>query len=490
MLTSLLLVLSAVSGDSEIAPIERALASVRTESICADVRFIASDELEGRDSPSQGLRLAARFLRARLERLGFQPGGDDGFFDRYELEQTGLDLDATTASVVRAGSDDVRALAFGRDYAFWGSGEHELDGPIVYIGAGGAAELEGVDLAGKWALVVDGDAPRTRESYRASMERSERLRAAGALGILSAPAPGGADAAERDARLAETAEASRFGRMRMPGEDERMPGEGRDGRRERPRTVSLLLSSTLAGELLGTDAPKPGTELGARLRDRRKQAAPARVELENVAGLWPGTDLAHEVIVLSAHYDHVGVSGGEIYNGADDNGSGTCGLLAVAEALRAYGPLRRSVLLLWVSAEEKGLFGSAAWTKDPTLPEGMRAVCNLNVDMIGRNAPEQLLITPTKASEHYNGLTRLAERLAPLEGFPVLGDADEFWGRSDHANFARNLGIPVAFLFSDVHEDYHQPGDDVEKLDCDKVGRVVRLLVRMLHELQADELGV
>jgi hypothetical protein len=481
MLTALLLVLAAGGGSGN-APIERALASVRSESICADVRFIASDELAGRDSPSPGLRLAARFLRARLERLGLRPAGDDGFFDRYALERTGLDADASKAWIVRDGQE--RELQLGHDYAFWGSGEHELDGPVVHVGAGSEAELQGVDLAGKWALVVEPGGARTRDSWRAMGERTERLRAAGALGILSVPEPGGAGAADADGQLAETAAAARSGRLRMPGES---ASRGRD----RPRTVSLSLSTALASELLGAgERPRPGTDLGVRLRDRRKQAAPERVELENVAGLWPGSDLANEVIVLSAHYDHVGVSGGEIYNGADDNGSGTSGLLAVAEALTSYGPLRRSVLFLWVSAEEKGLYGSAAWTKEPTLPEGMRAVCNINVDMIGRNAPDKLMITPTKAHEHHNGLTRLAEQLAPLEGFPVLGDADEYWGRSDHANFAENLGIPVAFLFSDVHEDYHQPGDDPEKIDCDKIRRVARLLVRMLDGLQADVLGL
>jgi Zn-dependent M28 family amino/carboxypeptidase len=152
--------------------------------------------------------------------------------------------------------------------------------------------------------------------------------------------------------------------------------------------------------------------------------------------------------------------------------------------------MRRSVLLLWVSGEEKGLWGSGAWTKKPTLAAGFRAVANVNVDMIGRNAPDLLLITPTKALEHYNGLTRLAESLAPLEGFPQLGSCDDFWERSDHRNFAVNLGIPVAFLFSQIHEDYHQPGDDAEKIDCDKIRRVSRLVVRMLDGLQGDTLGL
>lgn len=471
------------SGSSDAAAVERALVSVRSENICADVRFIAADELEGRDTPSAGLRLAARYIRARLERLGFQPAGDDGFFDRYALERGGLDLPACKAWLIRDGRE--RELAFGQDYAFFGDAEHELEGPLVFVGTGSAADLEGLELGGKWALVLDQGSGRDRGSWEERMQRIERVRAAGALGLVTAPDPSlpAKDLAERDARLARSADFAGRSSLRAPGTDQEPGMQG----------VSLSLKSALVQELLGSaGTPKIGAELGARLKERRKRRATEVFELENVAGLWPGSDpvLGQEVIILSAHYDHEGIHNGEIYNGADDNGSGTTGLLAVAEALVSYGPMRRSVLLLWVSGEEKGLLGSEAWTRQPTLPPERKPVCNINVDMIGRNAPDKLLITPTKALPEYNGLTRLAEALAPLEGFPVLGSCDEYWQRSDHVNFAQNLKIPVAFLFSDVHEDYHQPSDDADKIDCDKIRRVVRLLVRMLDGLQADALAL
>jgi len=118
-------------------------------------------------------------------------------------------------------------------------------------------------------------------------------------------------------------------------------------------------------------------------------------------------------------------------------------------------------------------------------------VCDINIDMIGRNAPDKLLIAPTRAlGSEYNGLTRLAEALAPREGFPVLGSADEYWRRSDHMNFAVNMKLPVAFLFSDVHEDYHEPTDTPDKIDYDKIRRVVRLVLRMLDALQENELNL
>jgi len=145
------------------------------------------------------------------------------------------------------------------------------------------------------------------------------------------------------------------------------------------------------------------------------------------------------------------------------------------------------VLLIWVSGEEKGLWGSRAWSDDPWLPEGCRPVANLNIDMIGRNAPDELYIPPSADHEHHNGIVKLAQGLAPLEGFPTLESADDYYHRSDQAMFAR-LGIPVAFLFAGIHEDYHEPTDTPDKIDCDKIRRVVRTVLRMLDAMQTDTL--
>jgi len=461
------------------AALERALDSIETRSIAADVRFLASDELEGRDTPSAGLRLAARYLRARLERLGFQPGGDHGFFDVYQLQRRGVDTEQSRAWITRG--EEQHELAFGPDYVFRGGGEHQFEGRVTFVGSASESDLKGLELGGRWALVIDGGGDR-RRSWAERGARIERLQAAGALGMLTAiPADATPEQiAERTQSLERTAQSALRPRLEVVGREE----EGGD-------LPSLSLAPSAARLLLeGQGVPVPGQDLGVRLKERRVLAPPEVIEVENVAGLWRGSDpeLDDEVIVLSAHYDHVGVQDGEIYNGADDNGSGSAGLLAVAEALSHYGPLRRSVLILWVSGEEKGLLGSWAWTREPTLPEGMRAVCDVNIDMIGRNPPGQLMITPSSAREEYNGLVRLAESFAPLEGFPELGSADEYWSRSDHHNFSEHLKIPVAFLFSGEHEDYHRPGDDAEKIDADKIRRVARLVARLLDGLQDDRL--
>lgn len=455
---------------AEIAALDRALDSIRAESISADLYFVASDEMEGRDSPSQGLRITARFIRARLQRLGWTPGAKDGYFYEYPLPMSRVDAAACGVTFAKGDSkgDSADKLVFGTDYTFSerGQSEYTKTGSVIFGGAMSEDDVEEIEFEGHWILFRQGEGPTWR--------RTSAARRAGALGMLIGPAEDGAESMRaRIESMTATAIAGRIGSRR--------------------RSWPQLYVSDQAFERLlaraGRSQLAAGDELGIELTERRATVAEDMM-LENVCGIWPGTDLKDEVIILSAHYDHVGVTGGEIFNGADDNGSGTCGLLAVAEALTHYGPMRRTIMLMWVSAEEKGLLGSAAWTKNPWLPEGMKAIANVNIDMIGRNAPAQLHITPTSEHDAYNGLTKVAERNAPLEGFPVLGSADAYWNRSDHANFSRNMGLPVAFLFSDVHEDYHKSTDTPDKIDYDKIRRVSRLVVRMLHDLQADQLDL
>lgn len=455
--------------------LERALDTVRVEDLSADVHFLADDAMGGRDTPSEGLRLAARFVRARLQRLGFQPGAEHGWFHTYPLELRQVDVAGSGVAI--EGRGPLRALALGTDYFPWVRGYDNVSatGPVTFVGE--VEDFEGFDLQGRWAYVL--------ESSGSLRRRGRALEAAGAIGMLVEPGPSydSEPYAERFARLVERMTTPSYG---YPRKQSAEAGAERDAF----RTV-YLAESAAAG--LVPEGTLPGADLRLTVTEtmRRAGSEEGTILVENVAGFWPGEDpvLRKEVIIVSAHYDHVGKrDDGRIFNGADDNASGSCGLLAVAEALRAYGPMKRSVLLLWVSGEEKGLWGSQAWTEAPWLPDGAKPLCDINIDMIGRNAPDHLLITPTAEHEAFNGLSRIAMALAPQEGFPTLGSADEYWSRSDHRNFNVNLGIPVAFLFADVHEDYHKETDTPDKIEYDKMRRIVRLVVRMLDALQAPDL--
>ena len=199
---------------------------------------------------------------------------------------------------------------------------------------------------------------------------------------------------------------------------------------------------------------------------------------ENVVAFIEGSEFPEEIVVISAHYDHLGISGDAIYYGADDNGSGTSAILEIAEAfqqavLAGDGP-KRSILFLHVTGEEKGLLGSKYYTNFPIFPLE-NTVTNLNIDMIGRvdeahtNNPNFIyLIGSDKLSSELHLLSeKINERFTKLDldyTFNDENDPNRFYYRSDHYNFAKN-NIPIIFYFNGTNDDYHRPSDTAEKLN-------------------------
>ena len=198
---------------------------------------------------------------------------------------------------------------------------------------------------------------------------------------------------------------------------------------------------------------------------------------------------------MSAHMDHIGVTrpappdGDSINNGADDDASGTAGLMEISEALASMPTRpRRSVVFLHVSGEEKGLLGSEWYSDHPTLPL-RQIVANVNVDMIARNANDSIVVIGKEYSTMGPQVNAIRARHPELN----LVAADDIWPeerfffRSDHFNFARKE-VPSIFFFSGVHEDYHRPSDEVEKIDADKAARVSRFVYYLVHEVaNADQ---
>jgi Zn-dependent M28 family amino/carboxypeptidase len=210
----------------------------------------------------------------------------------------------------------------------------------------------------------------------------------------------------------------------------------------------------------------------------------------NVIAVLPGSDpaLAAEYVAVVAHMDHVGVGrplgGDSIYNGADDNASGTAGLLAIAEAAAGLRPApRRSMLLLAVSGEERGLLGSRYYAEHPTVPLE-RVVALVNLDMISRNRPDSVYLNGWGKSEVSDLVRRLAAERTDL-GLavgPDLEDRPVTPADSDHYPFQRR-GIPYIFFYSGGHPDYHRPGDHPDRVDADKAARIARLALATMLEL-------
>ena len=225
------------------------------------------------------------------------------------------------------------------------------------------------------------------------------------------------------------------------------------------------------------------------------------VQTENVVAIIEGSTLPEEYIVISSHLDHEGIKNGEIYNGADDDGSGSVALLEIAEAFQAAveagnGP-KRSIIFLHVSGEEKGLLGSRYYTDNPLYPLA-NTVANLNIDMVGRTDPKResdnnnyiYLIGSDRLSTELHQVSEAANKatvnLSLDYTYNAEDDPNRFYFRSDHYNFAKN-NIPVIFYFNGTHADYHKPTDTVEKIRYDLLAQRAQLVFYTAWELANRE---
>jgi Zn-dependent M28 family amino/carboxypeptidase len=270
---------------------------------------------------------------------------------------------------------------------------------------------------------------------------------------------------------------------------------------ERQNATSIF-AALYAGQPLEPFALNPDKKLAIVIKVKSDPAS-----TQNVVAVFEGSDpvLKNEYVALGAHYDHVGVgipvNGDAIYNGADDDGSGTTALLSIAEALtKASMRPKRSVLFVWHAGEEKGLWGSRYFTTYPTVPLD-KIVTQINIDMIGRSkkegdtnprnrelsGPNEIYVIgsrmmSTELGELTDSVNKQYLNLTYDYRYDDPGDPNRFFTRSDHYNYARR-GIPIVFFFDGEHEDYHRPGDSVDKIDFQKMERVARTIYMTLWEI-------
>jgi hypothetical protein len=479
---------------------------IETTRLRADLSFIASDELEGRDTPSRGLDLAARYLAARLQALGLKPAGDDGsYFQRFGTTRRAVDPAKATLSL----SD--RAFTNADDFLATAPGAGE--GAMVYVGHGHVVKKKsldayaGVDVKGKIVVAHAGypdgisradlrgeSGPDTWETPASYAARH------GAVGVVLVP-----DyptlAGWRTSR--ETAASARGG-LTVDAFQEKRPA---------PVPVVVAAMPLVAAIFSGESISAADV---ARLAQDRKPHAPvvlgekkrlrldigARIEAvptQNVVAIYEGGDpaLKHEYVALGAHYDHVGLSAtgtDRINNGADDDGSGTVAILNMAEALVRGGVrTKRSWLFVWHAGEERGLWGSRYFVEHPTVPLD-KIVTQLNVDMIGRSkkpgdgvagnaaltGPSEVYVIGSKMMS--SSLGALSEKvnkdfldLSFNYKYDDPADTNRFFFRSDHYNYAKK-GVPIIFYFSGVHQDYHRVSDEIGAIDFAKLEKVSRTI--------------
>lgn len=474
--------------------------------------FIASDELEGRNTPSRGLDTAALYLASHLSRWGLRPAGDNGtYFQRIALRRTLIDAAQTKAEI------NGQAFNYGKDFlASLAAGS--ASGRLVFVGHGWAIKsknlnaYKGIDVRGK-IIVHIGGFPKGVTFHDLTGKQGEEWDNAysygqrnGALGRIIIPAFQNLASWEQSRHEAEeegSVEVEKF----VSSEAAPIPaitasprmlaalfgGESRHG--------AQIFNATATGETIEPFDFSLGKKVSFTIGVKTKTEY-----TQNVVAVMEGSDptLKSEYVAIGAHYDHVGigtpVNGDAIYNGADDDGSGTVSVMAMAEAFSQGPRPRRSILFIWHAGEERGLWGSRYFTLNPTVPID-KIVADLNIDMIGRckkagdsdpqksDMPEPnevFLIGPkvmsTELFELSESVNRAFLNLKFNYRYDDVKEPNQYFFRSDHFNYARK-GIPIIFYMDGDHPDYHKPSDSIEKIDFDYMERVARTIFATAWEL-------
>ena len=440
----------------------------------ARLEFLSSDFMRGRNTPSPELNIAASYLVSNYRAMGFQPGGEGGTFYQwypYPLRR----LDASAARLQVTGGSGPVELAAGRDFFTAGGTTGELTGPLVYVGRAPDAAMAAGSLRGRIAVAaLPGPGNRDWRIER-NRVRNAAQRAGASAVVFVLDAPWTADSVARYATLAGRPSRTLGATVAYP---QFLLTQDAAGRLFRAAGLELAQQWQAGSAASFAPVPLAGLTAAAALpmQDVDQERAP------NVVAILPGSDpvLRNEYVVLSAHMDHVGVgqpvNGDSIYNGADDDGSGTTGILEVARAFASMSVRpKRSIVILHVSGEEKGLLGSEWFAEHPTVPLG-RIVADINIDMIGRNNPDSVVVLG-KAYSSLGATANAVQRAHPELHLTLADDIwpqERFFFRSDHFNFARKE-VPAIFFFSGVHPDYHRPSDEVAKIDFDKLTRIARM---------------
>ena len=484
----------------------------------ANLQVLASDEFEGRETTTRGEKLASLFIASELEKYGVKPYGDNGtYFQNFDLLTSGyapesiitlLDESDSPFGDFLLGDDFIKSGRGLADSAF-----AKQSTGIVFASYGitqkefNYDDYADIDVKGKTVLILPGEPQReknksegaapTRQVTLAANEAKIKLAAEkGAVGVLLI----------LDERMK-----SFWSRMKDFGTQPSISFPSKN----QPTAVKEIpifmvserfVEKIFSGEkysyeninemIKAKESPKP-FELSKSFKYDIKPFSNV-VSSRNVIGLIEGTDpnLKNEFVVLSAHYDHVGVRGNVVSNGADDDGSGTVAVLESARILSLNLQNKRSILTVFHTGEEKGLLGSRYATDNGNFMNGV--IADINMDMVGRESVDSIhCIGSDKLSTEFAYL--IQEENSKSVDFVLNykyddpNDPNRFYYRSDHYNYARK-GIPVVFFFDDMRADYHRPTDDVEKINFEKILKTAKLscnialaVTNLDHKLTVDK---
>ncbi|HVM91565.1 MAG TPA: M28 family peptidase [Terriglobales bacterium] len=463
-----------------------------------DIKVLASPQMEGRGAGTKGLTRAQHILEKRYKSLGLEPAGTNGYLQPFSVI-TGAQLKGKNEFVVTTGGQK-RELKSKQDYVpFSFSSSGSVHAPLVFVGYGVTADefhyddYAGVDVKDKIAVALrfepssfaekSGKQGLTRHSQLITKAINARNHGAKALIMVNGKlGDGEEDLLTRFGSVSGPQDVGIiFAQVKNAVADEWLKAEGK----------SL---AALQDQINSSSKPASFELAKNETASLTVNIKTTRATVNNVLAYLPGkTD---EYVIVGAHYDHLGRGNfdslapsqiGQIHPGADDNGSGTAGVLELARIFSSQsaaqkGQLRRGILFMSFAGEELGLLGSAEWVKNPTRPLD-KAVAMLNMDMIGRIKDQKVYIGGVGTG---STLKADVEKAAGSSGFKIEYSPGGY-SSSDHTSFVSKK-IPVLFFFSGLHSDYHKPSDTWDKINPDSAARLVDVVGATAEELaNADD---
>ncbi len=485
---------------------DKAAASITLAELRDHLYYLASDALEGRMPGEQGYRIAARYAATQFRAAGLEVPdfGEEitDFLQPVPLQR--LEFGSNNyLKLVSNGKEDK--FEFGEKYLLFRPGGIEVDSKPktpLFLGYGisepehGWDDLEGHEIEGRLVIIMPG-APQKEgkpvlpkdlhEEYAAQFRGSFKK-----VGVLIQKKAGGIIVTPN----LEIVMAWNMLRNMLTRRSISMPGsDGGHGSSDFPVPVLIAHPDVVNAMFKGRDYDPLGQKGEYGTFELEDVECVLNIDLEkvrfdsyNVVAIIRGSDpqLQNEYITVGAHLDHVGTQNGKVFNGADDNASGCVAILEAAEAV-AVSPPRRSVIFVLYTAEELGLFGSSYFVGNSPVPLE-QVVVNINLDMVGRNDAQPPGLLVIGSQEICGGLKELVidtnERRVNAELNFCIDESDplNYFNRGDHINFHRK-GIPVVFLSSGEHKDYHTPNDDAEKIDFERLHSAALLTYELVMEL-------
>lgn len=473
----------------------------------SNLEFLASDELEGREITTRGEKLAALYISEELEKYGVLPFGDNGtYFQEFLVEVSGFNENSKISFV--SNNEDPISFFNGNNIVFnprliptidYNNKEYE----VIFVGYGIFSEeenynsYEGIDVDGKVVLFLNGTpkingrevlADSTIRRYRRSSEKSKLAYSKGAVGALILP-------------NSETLKYWKYFQSWTNNKSFKLIDEF-DTIKSNNNIATVLLDEMAAQKLLDGDEqnyevlnnlvdPKPEHFILKRKVKFEYDALLENRKARNVIGMIEGTNkkLKNEYISIGAHYDHEGIKNGEIYNGADDNGSGTVTILEVARTLALFKENERPVIVMFHTGEEKGLLGSKYLSNNSNFINDI--IVHINIDMVGRRSEDSIFCIG--ASKISSELGKIVEAANSESANFVLDykfddpkDPQRLYYRSDHINYARK-GIPIVFFYDYMKQDYHKPTDTVDKINYKKMIKIKELIYTLTKRISNQE---